>query len=262
MSMPMKFSAEVTNILRHGDEVATYEFRCLTPRPRWKPGQFLHLALDAYDPSGHWPESRCFTMASGSLEKDHVRLTIAAKGAFTRRILAELHPGRKVWMKAPYGDFIVRTSREHDVVLIAGGTGVTPFVAFMEDALVKNNSPLLDAGVGPGAREDATDTKGLDGNVWLHYGARTENLLVFRNFADRCAERFPAFHLNCYAETGAKGSTIAGRIALERAVSSARDGKTAAYYLCGPQEMIQAFRLRLTAEFGVAESNVKIDAWE
>ena len=61
-------------------DVATYEFRCLMPRPRWKPGQFLHLALDAYDPSGHWPESRCFTMASGSLEKDHVRLTIAAKG--------------------------------------------------------------------------------------------------------------------------------------------------------------------------------------
>lgn len=254
MAMPMKFSAEVTRILRHGDDVATFEFRCLTLRPRWKPGQFLHLALDAYDPSGHWPESRCFTMASGSLEKDHVRLTIAAKGTFTRRILAELQPGRKVWMKAPYGDFIIRTSQEHDVVLIAGGTGVTPFVAFMEDALVKIKSPLMHAGEGQGG--------GLDGNVWLHYGARCQDLLVFRDFADRCALQFPAFHLECYAETGATRSTIAGRIDLERAVGNARDGKAATYYLCGPQEMIQAFRSRLTGEFGVAESNVKIDAWE
>jgi ferredoxin-NADP reductase len=240
MPAPVKFPAEVLRVLPHGGGVATYEFRCLSPRPRWKPGQFLHLALDPYDPSGHWPESRCFTLASGSLEKEHVRLTIAAKGAYTRRILAELEPGRKVWMKAPYGDFIIRTSCRHDVVLIAGGTGVTPFVAFMEDALVK----------------------GLEGNVWLHYGARSEDLLVFRDFAARCAGKFPGFHLACYAESGSGGDTIAGRIDLARAVGLACDGRQAVYYLCGPQEMILAFRQRLTAEFGVPAENVKIDAWE
>jgi ferredoxin-NADP reductase len=251
MPMPVKFSAEVAKVAQHGGGVATYEFRCLTPRPRWKPGQFLHLALDAYEPSGHWPESRCFSMANGSLEKDVVRLTIAAKGTFTRRILDELQPGRKVWMKAPYGDFIVRSSREHDVVLIAGGTGVTPFVAFMEDALVK----------------------GLEGNVWLHYGARAEELLVFREFAERCAARFPSFRVSCYAETGCHPepyprnteigrSTIAGRIDLARAVGLACDGRSAAYYLCGPQEMISAFSARLTGEFGVAGDNVRVDKWE
>ena len=155
-------------------------------------------------------------MASGSVEKDRVRLTIAAKGPFTRRILAELQPGRRVWMKAPYGDFIVRTSREHDVVLIAGGTGVTPFVAFMEDAMVK----------------------GLEGNVWLHYGARSQELLVFRDLAGRCARQFPSFRADFYAETGASGATIPGRIDLERAVARTGDGKGAVYYLCGPQEMI------------------------
>ncbi len=240
MPMPVKFAAELLRIQRHGDEVATYEFRCLMPRPRWKPGQFLHLALDAYDPSRHWPESRCFTMASGSLEKELVRLTIAAKGMFTRRILTELQPGCKVWMKAPYGDFIVRTSPEHDVVLIAGGTGITPFVAFMEDSMVQ----------------------GLEGRVWLHYGARSQDLLVFRDFAERCAGQFPSFRLACYAETGATGATIAGRIDLARAVACVGEGKAATYYLCGPQEMIQAFRGRLTGQFGVSESNVKIDAWE
>jgi ferredoxin-NADP reductase len=177
-------------------------------------------------------------MASGSLEKDHVRLTIATKGRFTRRILAELQPGRRVWMKAPYGEFIVRTSLEHDVVLIAGGTGITPFVAFMEDALVK----------------------GLEGKVWLHYGARSQDLLVFRDFAERCARQFPAFRLQCYAETAATGATIAGRIDLDRAVACA--GPTAAYYLCGPQEMINAFRARLLQKHGVPQSSVKIDAWE
>jgi ferredoxin-NADP reductase len=240
MPMPVKFAAEVIHIARHDDDVATYEFGCLTPRPRWKPGQFLHLALDPYEPSGHWPESRCFTMASGSLEKEALRLTIAAKGAFTRRILAELQPGRQVWMKAPYGDFIVRTSPESDVVLIAGGTGITPFVAFMEDGLIK----------------------GIQGNVWLHYGARREDLLVFRDLAKRCSRQFPAFRLVCYAESGATDSALAGHIDLDRAVSCSGDRKTATFYLCGPQAMINSFRARLKELHCVPDSNVKVDAWE
>ena len=254
MPMPVKFAAEVSKIIQHAPDVATYEFRCLPgvpgarPWPRWKPGQFLHLALDAYDPSGHWPESRCFTMASGSLEKGLVRLTIAAKGRFTMRILQELAVGRKVWMKAPYGDFIVRTSDEQDVVLIAGGTGITPFVAFLEDAQMKGLGHHVPMAVA--------------GQVWLHYGARSQDLLVFRDFAECCARQFPALHLDCYAETGATGATIAGQIDLARAVGRARDGQAATYYLCGPQAMINAFRARLTGEFGVAAANVKIDAWE
>ncbi len=112
-------------------------------------------------------------MASGSLEKELVRLTIAAKGMFTRRILTELQPGRKVWMKAPYGDFIVRTSPEHDVVLIAGGTGITPFVAFMEDSMVQ----------------------GLEGRVWLHYGAAARSCSSFATLPSVAQGSSPRFAL-------------------------------------------------------------------
>ena len=144
-------------------------------------------------------------------------------------------------MKAPYGDFVVRTSADRaDVVLIAGGTGVTPFVAFMEEILAK----------------------GLEGSVWLHYGARHEDLLVFRDFAARCVGRFPAFHADFYAEAAAGPAVISGQIDLERAFRSVPDGRQATYYLCGPQPMINAFRSRLTREFGVAEADVKIDQWE
>jgi len=240
MPMPVKFPAEVVNLVRHGDDVVTYEFRCLAARPRYKAGQFLHLALDAYDPSGHWPESRCFTIANGFTRPGQVRLTIACKGAFTRRLIDELQVGRKVWMKAPYGDFIVRTQPECDVVLIGGGTGVTPFVAFMEDSLVQ----------------------GIHGRVWLHYGARDESLLVFRSTAQQCASQLPGFHCRYYAEHGATGDTQPGRINLGQAVAQATDGRNAIYYLCGPQPMIAAFQKRLLAEFGVPEVNVRIDKWE
>jgi ferredoxin-NADP reductase len=240
MATPIRFAVEVAAVHRHSEDVATYEFRYLDKRPRHKPGQFLHLALDPYDPAGHWPESRVFTLANGATNQDVVRLTIADKGKFTHRILSELCVGSRVFMKAPYGEFVVRTDPQAEVVLIAGGTGVTPFVAFMEDAMVK----------------------GLDGRVWLHYGAREPDLLVFRELAEQCATRFPHFQTRYYAETGAAEGITRGRIDLNSICGALGDVSRATFYLCGPPVMIDVFSERLKSQFGVAPTQIKVDDWE
>jgi ferredoxin-NADP reductase len=240
MATPIRFSVEVTRIIRHAPDVATLEFRYLDKRPRHKPGQFLHLALDPYDPAGHWPESRVFTMANGATNRELVRLTIADKGRFTHRILSEMQIGRKVAMKAPYGDFVVRTDPQCEVVLIAGGTGVTPFVAFMEDAL----------------------SLGMAGNVWLHYGARTPELLVFRELADLCAAKFPKFRTRYYAESGSGDGIAAGQIDLDRVCGALAQRSDAIFYLCGPPVMIETFATRLKTRFGVAPERIRVDEWE
>lgn len=135
MATPTKFQAEVIKIDRHSDDVSTYEFRCLSRRPRYKAGQFIHLSLEPYNPAMHWPESHVFTVANGPSNRELIRLSISAKGEYTRRIIRELDVGAQVWMKGPYGEFIVKTETQRDVVLIAGGTEVAPFVAFMEEML-------------------------------------------------------------------------------------------------------------------------------
>jgi ferredoxin-NADP reductase len=240
MATPIKFYAEVSSVVRHGADVATYEFRYLGRRPRYKAGQFLHLALDLHDPAGFWPESRVFTIAKGATDSQFIRLTIAAKGKFTHRILQELQVGSKVSMKAPYGDFIVHTRPAEATVLVAGGTGVTPFVAFMEDALVQ----------------------GIAGPAWLHYGARRPDLLVFKTLADRCAAQFSNFCVRYYAEEDAAEGIVPGRIDLDCAVRCLPDGAMPRFYLCGPQPMIDAFSARLTTEFALPRESVCMDQWE
>jgi len=240
MATPIKFTAEVARIIRHGPDVATYEFHGLSKQPRFKPGQFLHLTIDLYDPSQHWPESRVFTIANGPSRPGFLRLTIAAKGRYTRRIIDQLEVGRKVWMKAPYGHFVVHTAQEQEAVLIAGGTGVTPFVAFMEDALVR----------------------GMQGDVWLHYGARRGDLLVFAELARRCAAKFANFHARLCAEEGAGGEVLPGMLSLEEACAPLRSVARAVFYLCGPQTMVKSFASRLGNEFGVRPDNIRFDKWE
>lgn len=240
MATPVKFRAEVTQVVLHAPDVATYEFRYLDRRPRYKPGQFLHLALDRYDPSGHWPQSRAFTIARGATDPGRLRLTIAAKGEFTRRILNELTPGRQVWMKAPYGEFLVDAPPQRETVLMAGGTGVTPFIAFLEDALVE----------------------GLQGELWLHYGARQADLLIFAGLVARCAAALPMFHTRLYSETAAVDGIVHGRIDLDSACRSLRSIAETVFYLCGPQAMINAFSLRLGRDYAVPKANIRVDQWQ
>src|SRR5258708_8558901 len=162
--MAQKLSCVVEHIIDHGEHVYTLALRLERAAPRFRAGQFLHLALDPYDPSGFWPESRVFSIASPPAQRDRVRITYAGHGGFTARMESELVEGKEIWVKMPYGDFVIESRA--DVVLFAGGTGITAFTAFLE-----NLAPAADR------------------PVTLAYGARTSRLLIYRDVVDRCAQR-------------------------------------------------------------------------
>src|SRR6476469_4200804 len=130
MAPAQKLRCTVDGVIAHGDRVYTVTLRPERPAPRFRAGQFLHMALDAYDPTGFWPESRVFSIASAPSQRDLLRITYSVQGAFTARMEAGLVPGREVWVKMPYGHFIIEPRGE--VVLLAGGTGITAFTAFLE----------------------------------------------------------------------------------------------------------------------------------
>jgi len=119
----MKFPCLVNKIIDHRDHVYTVDLSPERQLPRFRPGHFLHLALDDYDPSSFWPESRVFSIASSSVQRDHLKITYSARGCYTTRMGNELQEGQWVWVKLPYGDFVIRDANK--VVLLAGGTGIT-----------------------------------------------------------------------------------------------------------------------------------------
>src|SRR5215211_4135745 len=131
MATPQKLACRVDRIDSHGEGVYTVALRPQRPAPRFRAGQFLHLALDAYDPSRFWPESRAFSIASAPSQRDLLRITYSVHGRFTTRMQHELVEGAEVWIKMPYGEFVIDS--DADVVLFAGGTGVTAFTAFIEN---------------------------------------------------------------------------------------------------------------------------------
>jgi len=234
----------VDRVERHSTDVATLHLAWRERRPRFRPGQFVHVAIDAYDPSEHWPESRVFSIASAPSDPHGMRLTIGRQGDFTSRLLDEVRPGRTLWCKGPYGDFEVHAAdREAPVALVAGGTGITPFCAFMEEALLRPETTA--------------------GPVRLYYGARTADLLLYAPLAERCAAELPRFSAELFAEEDVLPPFVTrGRLDIRRIADDAAGHPMTRFYLSGPPVMIEAFAGYLREMRGIPAAQVLVDAWE
>ena len=244
MAVTQKLVCRIERIVNHGERVYTLWLRPERPAPRFRPGQFLHLALDPYDPSGFWPESRPFSIASAPSEREALRISYSVQGRFTARMERDLVEGQSVWIKMPYGDFVVDS--RGDTVLFAGGTGMTAFTAFLESL-----------------------TPAVPQSVSLAYGARTSHLLIYRDLVERCTSSVPSLAVSYFVEERSsieparKHEGICpqiGRVSVAAVWPSLRHPVDSAYYISGPPAMLQTISQDLRAR-GISPEAIHIDAW-
>ncbi len=246
MTVAQKIRCRVEQIIDHGDHVYTVDLLPEKRVPVFKPGQFLHLALDEYDPSGFWPESRVFSIASSPQRRDRLIITYSVRGRFTARMEQELNEGRWVWAKLPYGEFVIGDST--DVVLFAGGTGITAFTAFLD-----------------GLTSDFRHT------VYVLYGARTRHLLIYRDLVQQRAQSVPQLRPFYFIEqdlderhstvAGGNSAETIGRLSVATAWHRIAQPFDSTFYLSGPPAMLQALSADLRAR-GVRSDAINVDAWE
>ena len=241
---PIKLRCQVNKIIDHGEHVYTVDLAPERTLPCFKPGQFLHLTLDDYDPSGFWPESRVFSIASSPARRNDLRISYSVKGRYTTRMENELQEGRWVWVKLPYGDFVFRDA--NNLVLLAGGTGITAFTAFLENLTAEYPSM-----------------------VYLVYGVRNRELLIYRDMIENQANLIPSLKTFYFIETQQTPQTqltqqtqiFEGCLSLEKVWNQLEKPNEATYYIAGPPAMIQSLTANLLKK-GVSSEMIKVDAWE
>ncbi|MQM29764.1 MAG: ferric reductase, partial [Candidatus Accumulibacter phosphatis] len=95
--------------------------------PGHRPGQFAFVSFD--DSEGQHP----FTIASADHGDGEISFQIKALGDYTRQLARRLAVGQPVRIEGPYGRFdIARQQRGAQQIWVAGGIGVTPFLAWLE----------------------------------------------------------------------------------------------------------------------------------
>ncbi len=239
--MPQKIPSKVAEIIPHGEHVYTVLLRPQARVPRFAAGQFLHLALDPFRPGDFWPDSRCFSIASSPSQTDLLGITYAVKGVFTTRMEHELTVGCDVWIKLPYGEFTV--ARDRDVCLLAGGTGITAFSAFLGD--LPADHPY---------------------EVQVFYGARRADLLIYRGLAEKwisgCTTSPSRARLwLCAEEPTADEAVEEGRLDVDYIARRLEEPGKLIYYVAGPPAMIKALTAGLRT-LGVPPEQIIVDAWE
>ena len=240
MSIIIKAPVIVEQVSKHTSEVCSLVLKPLKRLPKFKPGQFLHLALDSYDPSYQWPESRVFSIANSPTRRENIKITFAAKGKFTRRMFSEIKKGDKLWIKLPYGNFSFNND-DKDFVLIAGGTGITPYLAFLEYAI---------------------DNK-LNSNIKLFYGVKCQELIIFENIISECDVTLKNFEKNIYLEeiNNTANQDYEGKLNIENILNSIENKENSIFYLSGPVNMVSIFQSYLINN-GINEFQMRIDKWE
>lgn len=108
------FLSEIVEVIKHTD--IEYTFR-MSYEGDVKPGQFFEVSIPKY---GEAPIS-----VSG-IGNGTVDLTIRRVGKVTNEIF-EQYAGDKLFLRGPYGNgFDIDLYKEKEIVIIAGGTGVSP----------------------------------------------------------------------------------------------------------------------------------------
>ncbi len=229
MAIVKKYKAEIVNLVNPTENLFTVEFKSLNGIFKFLPGQFLHLALDEYDPSAAWPESRCFSIQTHP-KQESIKISFAVKGVFTKKMADELVPGRQIDLKLPYGELFQQLHNKSNCLFIAGGTGITPFLSlFNDESFSAYSHPVLYFGF--------RDIK---------YDLYEQELLL----AKKINPSLEMFKIN--QETD-------GMLNIVEIYKSNPDAHSC--FISGPQLMIADFK-RYLVDRGVAVDFIKTDEWE
>ena len=132
-----QYSARIDSVQLLGQHAGQdpLEVLCALP-PDWPghhAGQFVFVQFDGAE--GHHPftiasaPGACGQAADGA---ERLRLVIKPLGDYTQQLHQQLQVGHSVRIEGPYGRFDGQGVQERQQVWIAGGVGVTPFIALLE----------------------------------------------------------------------------------------------------------------------------------
>ncbi len=229
MAIVRKYLSKVISIEEPVSNVFVVTLESLEKKYKFKPGQFLHLALDPFHPSEAWPDSRCFSIQTPP-EDQFLKLTYSVKGKFTSRMAAELKEGKEVCLKLAYGDLFQKSHSKKGCVFIAGGTGITPYLSLLTSSdFAEYETPKL------------------------YLGVRDLSFHIYK------ADLSKSLQINNSLEINVVDQEIKGVLDIDKIF--VENGVEPHYFISGPPVMIKKFKQSLL-EKQVNETNIRTDDWE
>jgi len=211
----------VLRVVEEGPGVVSLEIGGVRlDRLKARTGQFFTWRFLSRD---HWWEAHPFSL-SAAPDGRRLRITVKGLGDYTGS-LRGIRPGTRVIVEGPFGAFTSAGRRRPRVALIAGGVGITPIRALLEDM------------------------PGEPGDIAVVYRVSREEDVILREELDELARRRGAdLHYVLGAEP----------LSPERLLELVPDIAARDVYVCGPPAMTEATRASL-GRTGVPRRHVFVE---
>jgi len=216
-----------------------------TIRLRWpeghdvdfKTGQFITVC---------WPDTpnykRAYSLSSCALDRGVYEITVKRDGKMGTRIVDWAKAGDKMGVLPPVGKFLPVYEPDKHLICIAGGSGVTPFRAFVREATRRK----------------------LETKITVLYSARTTNDIIFNEEFHKLQLDNPRFNffVTCtrlHPEDSWTGRR--GRITPEWVKEQILDLANTVFYACGPNELVEFAEHMVLADLKVPKEQMKVEKW-
>lgn len=207
----------------------------------FKTGQFITVFLPE-DPK----TKRAYSLSSCELDRGFYDITVKKMGNFGTRLneVVKLHD--KLMVISPTGKFTLPDDPNKDLILIAGGSGVTPFRGFVRYCTVKR-----------------PETK-----ITILYSVRVPEDIIFCDEFNQLASKNPNFQfkVTCTRTTPEHGFTgkwdgHCGRIGSQWVREQIRDEKNTVFYACGPTELVVGTEKLVVEDMKVPKEQMRVEKW-
>lgn len=214
-------------------------FRCEIPKGtdiNFNSGQFFMVSKEGDEDN----LKRAYSVASSPAQKDYIEIGLDKVGKFSTKLFG-LKPGDTLIFKGPYGKFYFSEEIKQNLVLIAGGVGITPLMSIIR----------------------CCNDKKLVNKVNLLYSVKNPEDIIYRDELEKIKNENKNINYEVTitrprAETDWSGKT--GRIDEEFLKDKIENIKKSLYFLCGPNEFIKA-NIEILEKLGVTKDQIKTDVW-
>jgi NAD(P)H-flavin reductase/hemoglobin-like flavoprotein len=149
--------AEVIAHERRGRDIAVFTCRPMTPL-EFRAGQYLSLECP-YHPR-QW---RCYSIANAPRPDGTLDFHVRASGTgwVSAALVRRLQPGDMIRLGHPMGSMVLDAQSTRDIVGVAGGTGLAPIKAMVEELTQHNRTRWMHVFFGARDRDDLYDLHDL-----------------------------------------------------------------------------------------------------
>lgn len=225
---PATVIAEVVSHERRGADVAV--FTCRPEQPlSWRAGQYVYVESPVHPRL--WRPYSVASAPGGDLEF-HVRAL--SDGLVSTALVRRLAAGDRVRLGSPSGSLTVDHRATSDIVCVAGGTGLAPLKALLEEMTTFNRTRWAHLFLGARNREDLYD---------LHAMRRLATRYPWLSVVPACSED-PTY-------PGERGP-------IDEVVARLGPWEQHEFFVCGPPAMVRA-TMRTLDGLGVPSERVHAD---